>query len=244
MAGITSPLPQTIAIDGPAASGKSTLGKLLADGLGYLFFDTGVMYRAVTWAALEHSLPIQDEAAVTSLAEEAVIDIQPPSKSDGRNCDILIDGRDVTWDIRSAEVERHVSPVSVYPGVRRALTLQQRRIGLRGKVVMVGRDIGTVVLPEAELKIYLIASAEERARRRYNEVIARDGHASYEAILATIRQRDQIDSTRVVAPLRPAADAVILDTDQMDVQQVLEAVRSLIQKTKTPKRIDSQTTDD
>lgn len=244
MAGITSPLPQTIAIDGPAASGKSTLGKLLADGLGYLFFDTGVMYRAVTWAALEHSLPIQDEAAVTSLAEEAVIDIQPPSKSDGRNCDILIDGRDVTWDIRSAEVERHVSPVSVYPGVRRALTLQQRRIGLRGKVVMVGRDIGTVVLPEAELKIYLIASAEERARRRYNEVVARDGHASYEAILATIRQRDQIDSTRVVAPLRPAADAVILDTDQMDVQQVLEAVRSLIQKTKTPKRIDSQTTDD
>jgi cytidylate kinase len=244
MAGITSPLPQTIAIDGPAASGKSTLGKLLADDLGYLFFDTGVMYRAVTWAALEHSLPIQDEAAVTSLAEEAVIDIQPPSKSDGRNCDILIDGRDVTWDIRSAEVERHVSPVSVYPGVRRALTLQQRRIGLRGKVVMVGRDIGTVVLPEAELKIYLIASAEERARRRYNEVIARDGHASYEAILATIRQRDQIDSTRAVAPLRPAADAVILDTDQMDVQQVLEAVRSLIQKTKTPKRIDSQTTDD
>jgi len=173
-----------------------------------------------------------------------VIDIQPPSKLDGRNCDILIDGRDVTWDIRSAEVERHVSPVSVYPGVRRALTLQQRRIGLRGKVVMVGRDIGTVVLPEAELKIYLIASAEERARRRYNEVIARDGHASYEAILATIRQRDQIDSTRAVAPLRPAADAVILDTDQMDVQQVLEAVRSLIQKTKTPKRIDSQTTDD
>ena len=244
MAGITSPLPQTIAIDGPAASGKSTLGKLLADGLGYLFFDTGVMYRAVTWAALEHSLPIQDEAAVTLLAEEAVIDIQPPSKSDGRNCDILIDGRDVTWDIRSAEVERHVSPVSVYPGVRRALTLQQRRIGLRGKVVMVGRDIGTVVLPEAELKIYLIASAEERARRRYNEVVARDGHASYEAILATIRQRDQIDSTRVVAPLRPAADAVILDTDQMDVQQVLEAVRSLIQKTKRPKRIDSQTTDD
>jgi cytidylate kinase len=244
MAGITSPLPQTIAIDGPAASGKSTLGKLLADGLGYLFFDTGVMYRAVTWAALEHSLPIQDEAAVTSLAEEAVIDIQPPSKSDGRNCDILIDGRDVTWDIRSAEVERHVSPVSVYPGVRRALTLQQRRIGLRGKVVMVGRDIGTVVLPEAELKIYLIASAEERARRRYNEVVARDGHASYEAILATIRQRDQIDSTRAVAPLRPAADAVILDTDQMDVQQVLEAVRSLIQKTNTPDRIDSQTTDD
>jgi cytidylate kinase len=239
MPGITSPLPKTIAIDGPAASGKSTLGKLLADELGYLFFDTGVMYRAVTWAALQRGLPIGDEATVTSLAEEVVIDIQPPSKSDGRNCDILVDGRDVTWDIRGAEVERHVSPVSVYPGVRRALTLQQRRIGLRGKVVMVGRDIGTVVLPEAMLKIYLIASAEERSRRRYNEILARDGRASYAVILTTIRQRDQIDSTRAVAPLRPAADAVILDTDQMDVQQVLEAVRLLVHKTNTPDRVDS-----
>ena len=244
MPGITSPLTQTIAIDGPAASGKSTLGKLLADELGYLFFDTGVMYRAVTWAALQRGLPIEDKVAVTALAEEVVIDIQPPSKSDGRNCDILVDGRDVTWDIRGAEVERFVSPVSVYPGVRRALTLQQRRIGLRGQVVMVGRDIGTVVLPEAKLKIYLIASAEERARRRYNEVLARDGRASYSAILATIRQRDQIDSTRVVAPLRPAEDAVILDTDQMDVQQVLEAVRLLVQKTKPPDQVDSITTYD
>jgi len=244
MPGIASPLTQTIAIDGPAASGKSTLGKLLADELGYLFFDTGVMYRAVTWAALQHGLPIEDEVAVTALAEEVVIDIQPPSKSDGRNCDILVDGRDVTWDIRGAEVERFVSPVSVYPGVRRALTLQQRRIGLRGQVVMVGRDIGTVVLPEAKLKIYLIASAEERARRRYNEVLARDGRASYAAILATIRQRDQIDSTRVVAPLRPAEDAVILDTDQMDVQQVLEAVRLLVQKTNPSDQVDSITTYD
>jgi cytidylate kinase len=241
---VARPWPQTIAIDGPAASGKSTLGKLLADELGYLFFDTGVMYRAVTWAALQQGLPIEDEAAVTLLAEEAVIDIQPPSKPDGRNCDILVDGRDITWDIRSAEVEKQVSPVSVYSGVRRALTLQQRRIGLRGKIVMVGRDIGTVVLPEAELKIYLIASAEVRARRRYNEVLARDGRASYQTILATIRQRDQIDSTRAVAPLRPAEDAVILDTDQMDVQQVLEAVRSLILKTDATDRVDYRTTHD
>ncbi len=238
------PLPQTVAIDGPAASGKSTLGKLLADELGYLFFDTGVMYRAVTWAALQRGIPIEDETAVTALAEEVVIDIQPPSKPDGRNCDILVDGGDVTWGIRSAEVERFVSPVSTYPGVRRALTRQQRRIGLRGRVVMVGRDIGTVVLPEAEQKIYLVASAEERARRRYREVIERDGRADYEAILSTIRQRDQIDSTRAVAPLRPAADAVILDTDQMDVQQVLDAVRSLVQKTSAPDQLDSQTTHD
>jgi cytidylate kinase len=239
-----SALPQTIAIDGPAASGKSTLGKLLADELEYLFFDTGVMYRAVTWAALQRGIPIEDETAVTELAEKAVIDIQPPSKPDGRNCDILVDGRDVTWDIRSAEVEQYVSPVSVYPGVRRALTLQQRRIGLRGKVVMVGRDIGTVVLPEAALKIYLVASAEERARRRYREVLERDGRAAYDAILTTIRQRDQIDSTRAVAPLRPAEDAVILDTDQMDVPQVLEAVRMLVQKTNKPDQAGSDTTHD
>jgi len=223
-------LGQSIAIDGPAASGKSTLGKLLADELEYLFFDTGVMYRAVTWAALNEGVAISDEAAVTSLAETIEIDIQPPSRSDGRNCDILVNGRDVTWEIRSAAVEKHVSPVSVYTGVRRALTQQQRRIGLRGKVVMVGRDIGTVVLPEAGLKIYLLASAEERARRRYEEILARDGQASYEAILSTLRERDQIDSTRAVAPLRPAADAVILDTDNLDIQQVLEAARSLLDR--------------
>ncbi len=223
-------LRQSIAIDGPAASGKSTLGKLLADELEYLFFDTGVMYRAVTWAALNAGVAIPDEAAVTSLAETTEIDIQPPSRSDGRNCDILVNGRDVTWEIRSAAVEKHVSPVSVYPGVRRALTQQQRRIGLRGKVVMVGRDIGTVVLPEAGLKIYLLASAEERARRRYKEILARDGQASYDAILSTIRERDQIDSTRAVAPLRPAADAVILDTDNLDIQQVLQAARSLLRR--------------
>ncbi len=235
-----NPLNHTIAIDGPAASGKSTLGKLLADELGFLFFDTGVMYRAVTWAALNQGILIGDEAAVTSLAEKTEIDIQPPSKVDGRNCDILVNGRDITWDIRSAEVEKYVSPVSVYPGVRRALTLQQRRIGLRGKVVMVGRDIGTVVLPEAEVKIYLVASAEERARRRYKEVLARDGRASYEAILSIIRQRDQIDSTRAVAPLCPADDAIVLDTDQMDIQQVLNAVRKLVNKANPPDKINSQ----
>ena len=239
-----SPLPETIAIDGPAASGKSTLGKLLADELEYLFFDTGVMYRAVTWAALQRGISIEDETAVTALAEDVVIDIQPPSIPDGRNCDILVDRQDVTWDIRSAGVEKHVSPVSAYPGVRQALTRQQRRIGLRGKVVMVGRDIGTVVLPEAALKVYLVASAEERARRRRREVLERDGRADYEAILSTIRQRDQIDSTRAVAPLRPAADAVILDTDQMNIQQVLEAVRLLVRKTNITDQADTQTTHD
>ncbi len=239
-----SQLPLSIAIDGPAASGKSTLGKLLADELGYLFFDTGVMYRAVTWAALERGIAIEDEAAVSLLAEQIDIDVRPPGKADGRNCDILVDGRDVTWEIRSAAVEKSVSPVSAYPGVRKALTQKQRLIGLRGKVVMVGRDIGTVVLPEAALKIYLVATAEERARRRYNEALERADCGSYESILATIRQRDRIDSTRSIAPLRPADDAITIDTDRMDIRQVLEAARALIQPLDAPDRIDIRANND
>ena len=157
--------PTTIAIDGPAASGKSTLGAALAEHLGYLYLDTGVMYRAGTWAALDRGLDIAAEADVTGLAESIQIDVEPASLDDGRQYDVICDGVDVTWLIRSSRVEAVVSPVSAYPGVRSAMVAQQRRIGLKGQVVMVGRDIGTVVLPEAPLKIYLDASVEERARR-------------------------------------------------------------------------------
>ncbi len=183
----------TIAIDGPAASGKSTLGKKLADDLGFLFFDTGVMYRAITWIALQRGLDAADEAAITNLAENTEIDILPPSKSDGRNCDILALGQNMTWEIRRPEVDANVSQISAYAGVRRALSNQQRRIGLRGRVVMVGRDIGTVVLPEADIKIFLDASAEERARRRTNEILERGEEAEYAEILAKIRRRDEIE---------------------------------------------------
>ena len=224
-------IPKIIAIDGPAASGKSTLGKALADELGYLFFDTGVMYRAVTWAALQHNVPIENESKVTKLAEKCEIDIRPPSKADGRNCDIVMDKKDITWDIRRPEVDANVSLVSSYLGVRRALTAQQRRIGLRGKVVMVGRDIGTVVLPESELKIYLDASAEERAHRRQLEILARGGEAKYEDILSAMLKRDKIDSNRDVAPLFPADDAFILNSDHLDATQVLESVKQLLFKT-------------
>ncbi len=224
------PIPSTIAIDGPAASGKSTLGRRLADALGYLFFDTGVMYRAVTWAALQRGIPISDEAAVTALAESVQIDVRPASRQDGRPCDVLLDGVDVTWETRRPEVDANVSPVSAYAGVRRALTAQQRRIGLRGRVVMVGRDIGTVVLPEAELKIYLDASAEERARRRYLELIQRGEQADYEQVLAGVRRRDEIDSGRAVAPLRPAEDAIILDSDKLTADEVFARVEALCRK--------------
>jgi cytidylate kinase len=220
-------IPSIIAIDGPAASGKTTLGRRLANALGYLFFDTGVMYRAVTWSALQRGIAIGDEAAVTRLAESAQIDVRPPSKDDGRACDVLLYGADITWETRRPEVDANVSPVSTYRGVRQALASQQRRIGLRGRVVMVGRDIGTVVLPEADLKIYLDASAEERARRRYEEIIQRGEKAVYDAILSGVRRRDEIDSTRAHSPLMAAADAVVLDSDQLNADEVFTKVEAL-----------------
>ncbi|MBI3161297.1 MAG: (d)CMP kinase [Chloroflexi bacterium] len=221
------PSPSIIALDGPAASGKSTLGQKLADSLGYLFFDTGIMYRAITWIALQHDLDLRDETVMTDLAQNAHIDIRPPSKNDGRPCDVIIEEKDATWDMRSGDVDANVSVVSSYADVRKALSGQQRRIGLRGNIVMVGRDIGTVVLPEAHLKIYLDASAEERAKRRYNEIIARGEQASYDEILKKVIERDRIDSTRAVAPLRPAEDAIIIDSDKMDADQVFERVMGL-----------------
>lgn len=227
-------VPRIITIDGPAASGKSTLGARLAQALGYLYFDTGVMYRAVTWVALQRQLEIVNEAAITRLAEQLAIDVQPPSRADGRAYDVLADGQDVTWEIRRAEVDANVSPVSAYAGVRAALSAQQRRIGLRGDVVMVGRDIGTVVLPEADLKIYLEASAGERARRRYTELIGRGEAADYDHILAGIHRRDQIDSNREVAPLCAAQDAIILDSDNLDADQVLQVVHALVDTAREP----------
>jgi cytidylate kinase len=223
--------PSTIAIDGPAASGKSTVGGLLAQRLGYLYFDTGAMYRAVTWEALQRGVDTADEEAVTQLARVLKIDIVKPGLDDGRQYSVLADGEDVTWQTRRPEVDRYVSPVSAYPEVRRALTKQQRRIGQRGRVVMVGRDIGTVVLPDADLKIYLDASPEVRARRRYLELKGRGEEADYEKILADMKRRDQIDSHREVAPLRAADDAVRIDTDNLDVEEVLEVIDSLVEDT-------------
>ena len=167
------------------------------------------------------------ETAVTELAETVPIDVCPPSKEDGRACDVLAGGKDITWETRSPEVEAYVSPVSAYQGVRKALASQQRRIGLRGRVVMVGRDIGTVVLPEAQLKIYLVASPEERARRRYKEILDRGGQADYDTILAGVQRRDEIDSHRAFSPLKAAADAIIVDSDRLTADQVFVEVEKL-----------------
>ncbi len=223
---MTTP-PSIIAIDGPAASGKSTLGRRLADSLGYLFFDTGVMYRAVTWLALQRGVDVRDEAAVTALAQGISLDLRPASKADGRSSDVIVEDRDITWEARRPDVDANVSVVSAYRGVRQAMGEHQRRIGQRGRVVMVGRDIGTVILPEADLKIYLDASATERARRRCEEMHARGLEANMNDVLSMVLERDRIDSTRDVAPLRVAADAVVIDSENLDADQVFEMVKAL-----------------
>lgn len=220
--------PRIIAIDGPAAAGKSTIGKAIAERLGYRYLDTGALYRAVTWIALQRGVDVQSEAAVTALAESVDIDIIPPTNDDGRQYTVLVDGQDVTWALRQPEVDANVSMVSAYPGVRKALVVQQRRVAGRGEVVVVGRDIGTVVLPNADLKLYLDASVEERARRRYEERLARGETADYEAILRDMRRRDRLDSSRATAPLRPAQDAIIIDTGGLSVKQAIEKVMAVV----------------
>jgi cytidylate kinase len=225
-----------IAIDGPVASGKSSIGKRLADRLGYLFFDTGVMYRAVTFLALREIGSAQDPVAVTALARRAHIDIQPPAVADGRDSTLLAgfapagEGgalEDISWASRGKDVENSVSLVAAMPEVRAILTEQMRRVGLRGRVVMVGRDVGTVILPEADLKVFLTASVETRARRRFDEVAGRGEAREHADVLANLRERDRIDSSRVVAPLRPAADAVVLDTTDLSLDQVLDRIQEL-----------------
>jgi cytidylate kinase len=219
-----------IAIDGPAASGKSTLAEIIAQKLGYFYFDTGVMYRAATLVALEKFGSVDNECLVSELAAEICIDVQDPSIQDGRRMDVLVDGRDVTWEIRTPMVDRNVSKVSAYKDVRTALTEQQRRIGSRGDIVMVGRDIGTVVFPDASKKIYLDASPEERAQRRFRESLARGGKTTYEEILASIRNRDEIDSSRIVAPLRMADDAFILNSDKKTIEQVVDEAMAYLKQ--------------
>jgi cytidylate kinase len=226
--------PCVIAIDGAAASGKSTVGSMLARRLGYSYFDTGVMYRAVTWAALERGISIQDEESVTQLAESLVIEVGPPDQQDGRQYTVYADGQDVTWAIRRPDVDANVSPVSAYPGVRRALTEQQRKIAARGRMVMVGRDIGTVVLPAADLKLFIRASVQERARRRYQECRSRGEQVTYEQVLDSMRRRDEIDTQRTHAPLQPAQDAIIIDTDDLDIEDVLDRIEPHLQSNDKP----------
>jgi cytidylate kinase len=221
------PSPLRIAVDGSAASGKSTVGRRMAERLGYAFLDTGVMYRAVTLAAIERDVNPEDGEALAALARSLQIEVAPAG--DGRaEARTSIDGEDVTERLRSQLVEDCVSIVSRVPGVRDALVARQREIAERQPIVMAGRDIGTVVLPGADLKIYLDASLEERARRRHADFLETGHEASAAAVLEDIRRRDRIDSEREVSPLRPADDAVVIDTDGMTLDEVMSRVMALV----------------
>lgn len=216
-----------VAIDGPAAAGKSTVAKLLAERLGAMLFDTGTLYRAVTLAALRHGVPFSDGASLAALAGERHIDVAPPSAPDGRLYDVLLDGVDVTWPIRDASVEAGVSEVAAHPGVRAALLPAQRRIAAAGPVVMVGRDIGSAVVPDAGVKIFLEASIAERARRRHGELSERGRPVSFAEVVADLERRDEIDRSRSASPLRAAEDAVVVQTDGASIEEVVERIERI-----------------
>lgn len=209
-----------IAIDGPVASGKTTVGRTLAQRLGYRFLDTGGMYRAVTVVALHDRVNLDDQTTLSTLAENMRIEIINSSEGDR----LLVNDLDVTDKLRDRDVDQNVSQVSAVRGVRVALVRQQKDIGKRGSIVMVGRDIGTVVLPDARAKVFLDASVEVRANRRFIEIQNSSGTLTYQNILDDLIKRDQIDSQRSESPLEPADDALILDTRDMTIEQVVESI--------------------
>lgn len=219
-----------VAIDGPSGAGKSTIAKIVAKTVGFSCLDTGAMFRSIAVLALEKGISLDDDAALGALATENEIAFTFDDNEE-RTQHVFIAGKEVTSAIRTAEVDKAVSPVSAAPSVRAALLEQQRRIGNAGNYVVEGRDIGTTVFPQAEVKIFLTASAEERARRRVSQNEARGiGSVDYEEVLADIIRRDQADSTRAVSPLRQAEDAYLLDSSDLTIDQVVEAICSRVKQ--------------
>lgn len=213
-----------VAIDGPSGAGKSTVAKAVAKKLGFSCLDTGAMYRSVAWLAKQKGIPLDDDAALGELARSCEISFQhevgdPFPKS------VLIDGNDVTTAIRTAEIDKAVSPVSAAPSVREAMVLQQQNIGNAGNYVIEGRDIGTTVFPDAAVKVFLTASDEERAHRRVRQNVDRGvGSINYDEVLADLQRRDECDSSRSTSPLRPADDAVQLDSTGMYIENVIDTI--------------------
>ena len=211
-----------IAIDGPSGAGKGTIARTISESLGYRHVDTGAMYRAVGWKAAHDSIPLDDEPAVSALARQAALVVEGGVVS--------IDGYDVTRAIRTPEIDKAATAVARLPKVREALVARQRALGAEGGVVMEGRDIGTVVFPNADLKIYLDASAEERARRRASDTAHSGSQTGQAAVAAAIQARDTADTTRTVSPLAIASDAVHIDTTGMPIEQVVKRVMDLVSR--------------
>ncbi len=214
-----------IAIDGPAGAGKSTVAKRVADRLGYLYVDTGAMYRALTWKALQAKADLNSEADLVHLLKDCTIQLEPTEEG----LRVLVDGEDVTQHIRSEKVSQYVPAVARFPEVRRYMVEAQRNIASQQKVVMDGRDIGTHVLPDAEVKFYLTASIEERAKRRFNE-LKKKGPVTLEEVMEAIRQRDAQDKERKTAPLKKADDAIVIDTTGKSVEEVINLILSYIKQ--------------
>ncbi|MDQ3695000.1 MAG: (d)CMP kinase [Chloroflexota bacterium] len=225
---------QIVAIDGPAAAGKSTVARALADELDALLFDTGALYRAVTLLALRSGARLSDGPALADLATTHVLQVTPPSIPDGRLYDVSLNGEDITWAIRDPAVDAAVSPVSAHPEVRAALLALQRRIASQGRVVIVGRDIGTVVVPNATVKVFLVASDEERARRRHRELVGRGVDTTLGDVLADLERRDRIDQDRDVAPLQAAEDAIVIETDHRSIGDIVAAIKVMAEQAWEP----------
>jgi len=215
-----------IAIDGPSGAGKSTLGRMIARELNLLYIDTGAMYRAVAHAITESGVSMADGRAVARVAESARINLA----GDPDSLQVTLDGRDISNEIRTEEISHAASVISVIPEVRRALVHRQREIGARGHVVLDGRDIGTVVFPNADIKFFLTAAPEERATRRYDEDRLRERDITFEETLADINTRDQRDSTREDSPLAIAEDAVVIDSTELSIEDVFERMMEIIRE--------------
>jgi len=218
------PKPNLIAIDGAVATGKSVVGRSLAQRLGYRFLDTGAMYRAVTWLAMERGVHHQDEESLTELAGASCFTMSEEGNQ------LLVNGELLPLEEHRARIDQLVSPVSKVPGVREALVCKQRRIASEGNIVVAGRDIGTVVAPQATVKLFFQASTVERARRRYKELVEKGKQIDYTRVLRDLEARDRIDSERAHSPLRPAADARIIDSDRLTVEQVTEQALAIIEE--------------
>ena len=220
-----------IAIDGPAAVGKSTMGKLIARELGFLYIDTGAIYRAITWKVLKSNISLNDENIISNLVSNTCVTIEKANcKSLNDYYHIFVDGEDITEEIRNPRIDQNVSQIARLPKIRKQLIYLQRKLAKKGNIIMEGRDIGSIILPQADIKFYFTASEEERIKRRYKELINKGYSIDYEEVKKQIIQRDKIDSKRKYAPLIRAKDAILIDSTEKSIEEVKDKILKILKK--------------